>query len=56
LNEINGMTIPPCRLHEPKRNGSAEERLDYIVRIGRYEARQLVFVDESSLDRRDNIP
>ncbi|KAF8548146.1 hypothetical protein OG21DRAFT_1526691 [Imleria badia] len=31
---------------------SAEECLEYLARIGQYEAEQLVFVDESSLDRR----
>lgn len=31
---------------------SAEKRLDYISRIGQYTAEQLVFVDESSVDRR----
>jgi len=31
---------------------SAEKRLDYVTQISGYEARQLVFVDESSVDRR----
>ena len=31
---------------------SAEKRLDYITRISQYQANQLVFVDESSVDRR----
>lgn len=31
---------------------SAEKRLDYLTRIGKYAAEQLVFVDESSVDRR----
>jgi hypothetical protein len=31
---------------------SAEKRLDYISRISKYEPHQLVFVDESSVDRR----
>jgi len=31
---------------------SASKRLEYLARIGQYEARQLVFVDESSVDRR----
>lgn len=31
---------------------SVEKRLDYIVRISQYQANQLVFVDESSVDRR----
>jgi hypothetical protein len=31
---------------------SAQKRLDYLMRIGGYEASQLVFVDESSVDRR----
>ncbi|KAF8555524.1 hypothetical protein OG21DRAFT_1366500, partial [Imleria badia] len=29
---------------------SAEKRLDYLTRIGKYAAEQLVFVDESSVD------
>ena len=28
------------------------KRLDYMNRIGKYDAEQLVFVDESSVDRR----
>ncbi|KIO10437.1 hypothetical protein M404DRAFT_129600, partial [Pisolithus tinctorius Marx 270] len=31
---------------------SAQKRLEYIARIGKYELEQLVFVDESSVDRR----
>jgi hypothetical protein len=31
---------------------SAEKRLDYIARISQYQANQIVFVDESSIDRR----
>jgi hypothetical protein len=31
---------------------SAEKRLDYVTRIGQYQANQLIFVDESSVDRR----
>ena len=31
---------------------SAEKRLDYTARISQYQANQLVFVDESSVDRR----
>jgi hypothetical protein len=31
---------------------SAEKRLDYIARISQYQANQIVFVDESSVDRR----
>jgi hypothetical protein len=31
---------------------SAAKRLDYVSRIGMYEVNQLVFVDESSVDRR----
>ena len=31
---------------------SAEKRLEYVARIGMYQASQLVFVDESSVDRR----
>lgn len=31
---------------------SAEKRLEYSTRIGQYAAHQLVFVDESSVDRR----
>jgi hypothetical protein len=31
---------------------SAEKCLDYIARIGAYTPEQLVFVDESSVDRR----
>jgi len=31
---------------------SAEKQLDYISRIGNYMAEQLVFIDESSVDRR----
>ena len=31
---------------------SAEKRLDYIARIGAYTPDQLIFVDESSVDRR----
>lgn len=31
---------------------SAQKRLEYIARIGKYQAEQLVFVDESSVDRR----
>ncbi|KIK76597.1 hypothetical protein PAXRUDRAFT_169381 [Paxillus rubicundulus Ve08.2h10] len=30
---------------------SAEKRLEYLARIGMYQADQLVFVDESSVDR-----
>ncbi|KIK79673.1 hypothetical protein PAXRUDRAFT_160713, partial [Paxillus rubicundulus Ve08.2h10] len=30
---------------------SAEKRLDYLAQIGLYEAAQLAFVDESSVDR-----
>jgi hypothetical protein len=30
----------------------AEKRLQYIAEIGNYQAEQLVFVDESSVDRR----
>jgi hypothetical protein len=30
---------------------SAEKRLKYVARIGMYQASQLVFVDESSVDR-----
>ena len=30
---------------------SAEKRLKYITRIGKYHPEQLVFVDESSVDR-----
>jgi hypothetical protein len=31
---------------------AAEKRLDYVVQISEYQANQLVFVDESSADRR----
>jgi hypothetical protein len=31
---------------------SAQKRLDYFARISAYQAHQLVFVDESSVDRR----
>ncbi|KIK16907.1 hypothetical protein PISMIDRAFT_112452, partial [Pisolithus microcarpus 441] len=31
---------------------SAQKRLEYIARIRKYEAEQLVFVDESSVDHR----
>jgi hypothetical protein len=31
---------------------SAEKRLDYIARISAYQPEQVVFVDESSVDRR----
>jgi hypothetical protein len=31
---------------------SAEKRLEYNARISQYDAEQLVFVDESSVDRR----
>jgi hypothetical protein len=31
---------------------SAEKRADFAARIGTYDANQLVFVDESSVDRR----
>ena len=31
---------------------SAEKRLDYLDRIGKYHATQLVFVDESAVNRR----
>ena len=31
---------------------AADKRLDYIVQISQYQANQLVFVDESSADRR----
>lgn len=31
---------------------SAQKRLEYVTRIGEYQAEQLVFVDESSVDRR----
>jgi len=31
---------------------SEEKRLEYEARIGRYEVEQLIFVDESSVDRR----
>ena len=31
---------------------SAEKRLEFIARIGNYSPEQLVFVDESSVDRR----
>ena len=31
---------------------SAEKRLKYVARIGKYSPEQLVFVDESSVDRR----
>ena len=31
---------------------SAEKHLEYITRIGKYHPEQLVFVDESSVDRR----
>jgi hypothetical protein len=31
---------------------SAEKRLEYFVRISQYTASQLIFVDESSVDRR----
>lgn len=30
---------------------AAEKRLDYVTRISQYQANQLVFVDESSVDR-----
>ncbi|KIJ10945.1 hypothetical protein PAXINDRAFT_85266, partial [Paxillus involutus ATCC 200175] len=30
---------------------SAEKRLEYLAQIGMYQADQLVFVDESSVDR-----
>jgi hypothetical protein len=31
---------------------SAEKRLEYNARIGQYEAQQLIFVNESAVDRR----
>ena len=31
---------------------SAEKRLDYVARISQYQANQIVFVDESSVDRK----
>jgi len=31
---------------------SLEKRVEYIARIGQYDPKQLVFVDESSVDRR----
>jgi len=31
---------------------SLEKRAEYIARIGQYDPKQLVFVDESSVDRR----
>lgn len=31
---------------------SAQKRLEYVARIGEYSAEQLIFVDESSVDRR----
>jgi hypothetical protein len=31
---------------------SAEKRLNYVHRISKYTAEQLIFVDESSVDRR----
>ena len=31
---------------------SAQKRLEYLTRIGNYTAEQLIFVDESSVDRR----
>ncbi|KIK10987.1 hypothetical protein PISMIDRAFT_77700, partial [Pisolithus microcarpus 441] len=31
---------------------SSQKHLEYLARIGQYDARQLVFVDESSVDQR----
>ncbi|KIK79328.1 hypothetical protein PAXRUDRAFT_769717 [Paxillus rubicundulus Ve08.2h10] len=38
------------RIHHEKTERSAEQQLDYLAQIGLYEAAQLVFVDESSVD------
>ena len=42
----------PLQITRVAAERSAEKRLDYVARISRYEARQLIFVDESSVDRR----
>jgi hypothetical protein len=35
---------------------NAQARVEFAARIGEYRPDQLIFVDESSVDRRNNIP
>jgi hypothetical protein len=46
------LTVVPFQMTRIAAERSAAKRLDYVARISRYEAHQLVFVDESSIDRR----
>lgn len=41
-----------CKITRVAAERSAEKQLEYLSRIGKYEADHLVFVDESSVDRR----
>ena len=44
--------MPSIQVTRTAAERSAEKRLKYIDRISKYKAEQLVFVDESSVDRR----
>jgi len=50
FSKVNGIHAPQLTRVAAER--SAEKRLDYIARIGVYTPEQLIFVDESSVDRR----
>lgn len=49
---ITNVCFPHWQVTRVAAERSAQKRLEYVTRIGEYQADQLIFVDESSVDRR----